>query len=193
MATRRKGSNAEAIREMVVGVDPGLHGAIALYRPAMMLGDKPHPDALLVWDMPTREVQASRNKFKTVLDLKGLSDLARTLVGVFGVKRVIIEQVSGMAGQGSGFSFGWNAAAAHMAFVAEGVEPETVTPSTWKKDCDVPADKKQAADCARLTFPDHHEKFRKPHGTKARAAKGVTVPANDRAEAALLAWWGVNC
>lgn len=168
----------------VVGVDPGGKGAFALYRP----GFAPASDGLLVWDMPVKQVQVSRNKFKEVVDLHGIYHLAAFLVDIIGAERVIIEKVGGMPGQGSGFTFGWNCGTVHMAFIAAGLEPEMVMPARWKKDSQVPADKKAALKCADLTFPEHKAKFRVPHKTQ----KAATVPRPDRAEAALIAHWGAH-
>lgn len=179
---------------IVVGVDPGLDGAIALYRPgiAPLLSfegvEVPRPE-LMLWDMPTHTVQAGKGKTKREVDIRELCALAIYLVGVYGAQRVIIEKVSGMPGQGSGFSFGWNTAAVMTAFIAAGAHPEQVTPAMWKKQCDVPADKKLATGCAELTFPNFKHLFHVPHKT---SKKGVMVPRHDRSEAALLAWWGVE-
>lgn len=195
MAIQR--NKAKANRDIVVGVDPGGKGALALYRPnAEPIMPPPGVDGapvpvpkLIVWDMPTREVQVTKNKFKTELDLDALHKLALLLVGSFGAQRVVIEKVGGMPGQGSGFTFGWNCGVVHMAFVAAGITPEIVSPGQWKKDAQVPADKREAVKCADATFPDYTGEFRRPHATQ----KGKLVVRSDRAEAALLAWWGVNC
>jgi hypothetical protein len=186
----------EAGHDIVLGVDPGGNGALALYRPnAAPIPGPPGtdimitPHKLMVWDMPTRKVQTTKNKFKVELDLRALSDLAKMLVDSYGVQRVVIEKVGGMPGQGSGFTFGWNCGVVHMAFVAHGLVPELVSPGQWKKDAQVPADKKQAVACADATFEEHRDLFRVPHATQ----KGKFVVRSDRAEAALIAWWGVNC
>lgn len=199
MAIQR--NKAKAGREIVVGVDPGGKGALALYRPNAEpitlqppAGSGLEPTTmqnpkLIVWDMPTREVQVTKNKFKTELDLDALHKLAALLVDSYGAQRVVIEKVGGMPGQGSGFTFGWNCGVVHMAFISCGITPEIVSPGQWKKDAQVPADKKEAVKCADATFPDYVGEFRRPHATQ----KGKLVVRPDRAEAALLAWWGVNC
>ena len=194
MAIQR--NKAKANREIVVGVDPGGKGALALYRPNAVPQPGPPgmdititPPKLIVWDMPTCEVQVTKNKFKTELDLDALHKLAALLVDSYGAQRVVIEKVGGMPGQGSGFTFGWNCGVVHMAFISCGITPEIVSPGQWKKDAQVPADKKEAVKCADATFPDYVGEFRRPHATQ----KGKSVVRSDRAEAALLAWWGVNC
>lgn len=195
MAVKRKTTDTK--HDIVVGVDPGGKGALALYRPnAEPLPPPPGLDVqplpmpkLMVWDMPMREEQTTKNAFKSVLDLTALHKLAALLVDSYGAQRVVIEKVGGMPGQGSGFTFGWNTGVVHMAFIACGVTPEIVSPGTWKKDAQVPADKKLAVNCADATFPDYVSEFRRPHATQ----KGKLVVRPDRAEAALLAWWGVNC
>jgi hypothetical protein len=181
--------------EAVVGIDPGLHGALVLYRPnppAVLLseggvvgGTEPH---LMVWDIPKAKVQKTLSKAMLEFDKQGIFDLARALVDVYGAQRVIIENVSGRAGQGSGFSFGFGVGLLHMAFVAAGAKPETVTPSVWKRDAKVPADKDKTTACADETFPDYKHLFRVPY--KNTPTKIVT--RHDRAEAALIAWWGVH-
>lgn len=194
MAIQR--NKTKAGREIVVGVDPGGKGALALFRPnAAPLPPPPGLDVtpapmpkLIVWDMPTRDVQVTKNKFKTELDLAGLHKLALLLVDSYGAQRIVIEKVGGMPGQGSGFTFGWNCGVVHMAFISAGITPEIVSPGQWKKDAQVPADKKEAVKCADATFEGYESEFRRPHATQ----KGKQVVRPDRAEAALLAWWGVH-
>lgn len=178
---------------VLVGVDPGLTGAIALYRPGIEAatgfdGKAVVPMELMVWDMPQRNVIKGRSKKSTPeIDIAALCALAVTIVVAYGAQRVIIEKVSGRPGQGSGFSFGWNTAAVAAAFIAAGMTPDWVTPAMWKRSIGVPDDKRLATQCAELTFPAYKNLFHVPHKT---SKKGVTVARHDRSEAALLAFWG---
>lgn len=179
---------------IVVGVDPGGKGAFALYRPGFYAPPAPPgmkraaAPQLMLWDMPTKKVQVSRNTEKTVVDLFALHALAQLLVGTMGAQRVIIEKVGGMPGQGSGFTFGWNTGIVHMAFIAAGIEPETLAPTRWKNEMKLDKDKNKSVFMADELFPAHVAEFRAPN----KAKKGAFVVRKDRAEAALIAYWGAT-
>jgi hypothetical protein len=50
---------------MILGIDPGLHGALALYRP--------EPGSLVITDMPIQTRRLSNRKIRTELDLAALA------------------------------------------------------------------------------------------------------------------------
>ena len=162
----------------VLGIDPGLNGALALYVSPNSLS---HAN-LLVWDMPTQQVTVNKSKRRRV-DLHALLGLLDE-IDMYGVTRCYVEQVSGMAGQGSGFDFGFAVGALHMALAAKGFQFELLTPGKWKKDLKVPKDKGEAVVRAKELFPGHHALF---HDYTA-STRGKARP--DRAEAAMIALWG---
>lgn len=162
---------------VILGIDPGLTGAMALYAGG---------DTLIIHDMPTRVI-----KKKTRLDLDALNECLAELVCDWHVDRVVIERVGAMPRQGltSAFQFGFVAGALHMGIAAYfGADICTVTtPQQWKFNVDLNADPKadrkarKAASRARAVelFPTHAEEFKR-------------VKDDGRAEAALIAWYGAK-
>lgn len=155
------------------GIDPGATGAVALYDEAA--------GRLLVVDMPAIVEEVGKSKRRRV-DPVGLGDLLDMARDVYGVEDWLVEQVGGMPGQGSGFQFGFGAGLIHMGLVDRGARFRKVTPGMWKKQLGVPKDKREAAARADVLFPAHRAQFRNDRGTV----------RPDRAEAALLAMWGVR-
>jgi hypothetical protein len=167
----------------IVGVDPGIGGAIAVWLPATQ--------TLALWDMPTRWQgvrkegggQAKRRRIdeQTLWAIiAGLKDR--------GVTIAVIEDVAGKGRQpgSSGFVFGYTAGLVYMACVAAGIRPELAHPATWKRFMSVPGkgvDGKKPDEIihrADQIFPNYGGYFRGPNGGK----------LHDRAEAALLAKFG---
>ncbi|TNC10859.1 hypothetical protein FF100_22165 [Methylobacterium terricola] len=105
--------------------------------------------------------------------------LAATLK-LYPLDLIVIEQVSARPGQGavSTFSFGHTAGAIGAVAALTGAEIQTVRPATWKRAMGLTAEK----DCSRdraieLSGQAEHFKLKRHH---------------DRAEAYLLAIWGMN-
>ena len=106
--------------QVVIGIDPGKSGAIAIYRP------KDH--VLTVWDAPL----LANPKGKTETDLHGLLYILRVLDGPV---MAVLEQASPRPGEGSvgAFSFGRGYGAIQMALAIHGHQVRMVTPSVWKR------------------------------------------------------------
>jgi crossover junction endodeoxyribonuclease RuvC len=109
-----------------MGVDPGLSGAIAVYRP----GD----GHVQCFDMPTYEIKGKRH-----VDLYGIARIVDTFH--LQIKLAVIEEVGARPGQGvsSMFKFGFNAGAAQMAVAANFIPMRTVGPGVWKRAMGLPA------------------------------------------------------
>lgn len=157
----------------VIGVDPGLSGALALYDPVN--------NTLDITDMPTNTFVVGKGKRERV-DQAVLLEYFE-LAKVLGVELVAIEQVAGRPGQSGMFAFGFSVGLIHMACTAARLPLTTPTPGKWKKVMGVAG---KTADNAGLimqraneTFPDHRNKFYGPQGGK----------RVDRAEAALIAMY----
>ena len=145
---------------MIVGIDPGISGAVAWVSDEGFL--------LSAMDMPTLVVHGKAKVNPHILT----SDLSFRKP-----KIVVIEEVGAMPGQGvtSMFNFGYSAGI--LAGVCAGLGIPTVffRPATWKRQAGVPADKGAARQMAQRLWPGSRAFDRvKDHG---------------RAEAALLARW----
>lgn len=118
--SRNKGA-AENVTA-VIGIDPGLTGAVAL-----LAGDQ----AVRVWDMPT--VTEGRGQAVCPALLADILAEARDLAGAR--PEVILERVAARPGQGvvSMFSFGRAAGIAEGVVGALGLPLKRVTPDTWKR------------------------------------------------------------
>lgn len=147
---------------MIIGIDPGLSGAIA------WVSEDGH--LIQVADMPTVEVNGKKKVSPQMLVamLQEHDDL---------IKLAAIEEVGAMPGQGvtSMFNFGYSAGI--LAGVCAGLRIPTTfyRPATWKRAAGVPADKGAARQMAQRLWP----------GCRAFDR----VKDDGRAEAALLARW----
>jgi Holliday junction resolvasome RuvABC endonuclease subunit len=149
----------------VLGVDPGLKGALAFVEPDGTL--------VAVYAMPTYRQQRSHGKFKTFIDEDALVDIVRT----HRPTEAWLEDVfsSSQMGVVSSFSFGEGKGILKGALRALGVELRYVHPSVWKRDLGCTADKNQTKARARRLFP-FQAKLLKSEG---------------KCEAALIALYGV--
>lgn len=148
---------------MILGVDPGMSGALAwVSRDGHLIETA---------DMPTIEVRGRRRMDAGTLVM---------MLATRQVDRVIVEGVSAMPGQGvaSTFAFGYAAGLIEGALSALNM-PFTVIPAAqWKRKAGVSADKGAARQMAQRLWPGSRDFRRaKDHG---------------RADAALLARWGAT-
>lgn len=153
----------------VIGIDPGISGAISVFsRFPSTLHD--------VIDMPTLEVDSGKTK-KRHISAAGLRDI----LVCYPTAHVVIEKVGAMPGQGvsSMFNFG------RSAGIIEGVvaalrNPHTyVTPATWTKGVGRAAGKDASRMRAMELFPDKAELFKR-------------AKDDGRADAALIAYWYIT-
>ena len=146
---------------MILGIDPGISGAIA------WVSDDGH--LIGVADMPTVEV-VGKKKVSPQMLVAMLEDYDD-------VKMVAIEDVHALPGQGvtSMFSFGYSAGI--LAGVCAGLRMPMsfYRPSVWKRAAGVPADKGAARQMAQRFWPGCRDFDR--------------VKDDGRAESALLARW----
>lgn len=146
---------------MILGIDPGLNGAIA------WVSDDGH--LIGVADMPTVEV-VGKKKVSPQMLVAMLEDYDD-------VKMVAIEDVHALPGQGvtSMFNFGYSAGI--LAGVCAGLRMPMsfYRPAVWKRAAGVPADKGAARQMAQRFWPGCRDFDR--------------AKDDGRAEAALLARW----
>lgn len=153
---------------LFIGIDPGLHGAIACYEPDREL--------LHTTDIPTHELTVN-GKQRLQIDKH---QLARILC-IDRPARAFVEDVHSMPEQGvaSSFSFGFVAGCIQQAVVDAGFELVLVQPQVWKRRFNVKADKDAARARASELLPAHaHLWPLKKH--------------HNRAEAALIALYGAR-
>jgi Holliday junction resolvasome RuvABC endonuclease subunit len=126
-----------------LGIDPGLHGALALVSSA--------GDLLAAYRMPTYRQQRSRGKFKTFVDEAALAKIFEE----HAPDEVWIEDVfsSSQMGVVSSFSFGEGKGILKGICGARGLEINYVSPSVWKRDIGVSADKQSSRLRAKALFP----------------------------------------
>lgn len=154
---------------LILGVDPGLSGACALY--------STESNGLLeVFDMPTIDAGAGS---KRVLDESTLA----WRIDAFAkrIKHAYVERVGAMPGQGvtSMFSFGTSYGIVRGVIAANFIPITLVAPAKWKKALGVPAEKDGARARASQLMP---------------ASSPLWARAKDdgRAEAALIALYGAT-
>ena len=154
----------------IIGIDPGAGGAVAILERS---GELVH-----VFDMPSVEV-ISGGKAKRRVSPEMLAAELR-LYNVHGTC-AYIEQVGAMPGQGvsSMFAFGEAFGLAKGVLAGLGIPVQTVTPSKWKKALSLNAGKDGARAKAAALWPNQAGEFRR-------------VKDDGKAEAALIAHWGLN-
>lgn len=150
----------------VVGIDPGIDGAIALF----------DGKNLLVEDIPNLEVKVAK-KFKKAINFSALSELFHLIFA--GADHAFLEQVGAMPGQGvtSMFNFGKTAGALEMALSMSGLPYTLIAPVKWKSELGLNSSGTRSLQRANQIFPSFPHFFKR-------------VKDHNRAEAALLAWYG---
>lgn len=160
---------------MIIGIDPGINGAIAYYDPAL---NYLRVDRLpLLWRMVGKK---KRHEVDIKEFFTRLKDCPVT------IDTIICEEPHAMPGAGtvSQFAFGSTCGAIRAALTCvttiRTVERLLyVDPSAWKTAVHCPSDKHRARALAQQTFPDYAHHF-------------TAVSSDGMAEAALMAWYAAN-
>jgi crossover junction endodeoxyribonuclease RuvC len=143
---------------LILGIDPGLSGALAFYDPKANAVTEIH-------DMPTLEIKGKKR-----LELYQMSTLVEKLARE--IKMAFIEDVGAMPGQGvtSMFRFGF-AAGAIQGVIASFMVPMTlVRPGVWKGAMGLSHDKDASRARASQLFPrESHRWARKMDDGRAEA------------------------
>jgi crossover junction endodeoxyribonuclease RuvC len=154
---------------IILGIDPGLSGAIAIYNI--------YTEELVVMDMPT--VEMTRNgKHKREVSPALVADV----IAGKGAVRAYMERVSAMPGQGvsSMFSFGRSAGVVEGVLAAYEIPVTLVTPQAWMKAMGVRAGKDGSRERAMQLFPAYSTLFARKKD-------------DGRSDAALIAKYGATC
>lgn len=151
----------------IVGIDPGVSGAVSLIEDGKLIS---------VDDLPVVEVVVSKKKRRSIAPV-----LLFDLMAKLKPDLVILESVGVRSGEGAvgAFSFGRTFGVIEGIIAAQKIPCEYVTPATWKKAVGVPADKTVVRNYAMQLFPEF-------------AAKFARVKDDGRAEACLIALYGVR-
>lgn len=157
---------------MIIGLDPGLSGGVALMTDEGKL--------LEVYAMPVTEKSELRFNFKSEVDGRQLFNIIRGEHWGWGEgQSAFIEKVSAAPSQGvvSMFTFGQAYGTALGVLQALGFEVHKVSPSVWKTSMGLSRDKAQSLKMASKLWPefDHVWRLKKNDGL---------------AEAALIAEYG---
>ena len=154
---------------LIVGIDPGITGAVAAVTPS----------GALQWvvDMPIRDA-GKRARKANEIDGASLARLLRVYVADIG--EVWIEEVSAMPGQGVSSMFGLGDSRGCIRGVIEalGLSTQRVHPRAWKRSLGLDSDKDASRALAIRLYP----------GCEALARK----KDHNRAEAILLARYGAQ-
>lgn len=166
---------------IVLGIDPGLNGALCLY------GD----GVFQVHDMPVYAMTVNK-KTRNRVDMLALADLIDSF-SVIGVDLAVMEAVGGRPKQSASaaFVFGYSVGLIAMGLMNARIPIETVTPQVWKKIMKMPGKVAKPAAAKKASeaqikarghelFPQHRTAFEGLRG-------GVKL---DRIEAAALAAFG---
>ncbi len=151
----------------IIGIDPGLLGAVAV-----LTGT----DSLAVFDMPTMTVERN-GKAKRQVSASELAEI------IYIMKNddchVYCERVGAMAGQGvtSVFSFGRSFGMIEGILAAFKLPVTYVAPATWVKAVGRGQGKDASRARAMELFPNNQTDFKR-------------VKDDGRADAALIAYWG---
>ena len=164
--------------EMIVGIDPGLSGAVA----AIHLPEQGVRCDVAVWDIPTKQKKEGRQRMVVrrmvdAVELVTIFEQIEAKVGRHETTTVVMEQVTSGSGQGvsSVFSLGDTFGTLRGVCAALGMNLVLVMPRIWKTYWDLSEDKNASLDLARAKFGDIAELKRKKD--------------HNRAEAILIALW----
>lgn len=159
---------------LVVGIDPGVSGAAAVY-------DGEAKRLLAVYPLPNYSIQIGSSK-RTRLDVPALEALFDTFK-MLGVQLIGIEDVSGgnfggrKQSAAGAFQFGYTFGLLAMAAQRTGIDWTTASPAVWKPLEKVPREERGIIAKADADFPDFKAHWHGPKGGS----------LHDRAEAAFLA------
>lgn len=157
---------------IIIGIDPGLSGAIAFFDTT--------GGTLTLADMPVVSVKRN-NKLKNEVSPAGLVDVIKTQVIGLTTHKAFIERVGAMPGQGvsSVFSFGRSLGIVEGVVASFGISTTITPPQTWQKAVGVRGGKDGSRARAMELYPAYANLFARKKD-------------DGRADAALIAWYGAT-
>lgn len=157
---------------VVLGIDPGISGAIACIIDGELLD---------VEDMPTFTEKRGKRNVTTVSPLGVATILQDFAVAALATPSVVVERVHATPQMGvtSSFAFGDGYGVLRGVVAALRYPVRFVEPSVWKKAAGLTADKGGSRRLAAERWPEQADLFKR-------------VKDEGRAEAALIAAWGLD-
>lgn len=157
-------------RNLILGVDPGALGAMALY----CLDTKKLIEVRGFANRIITKKNGSKSRRINLEEVALFLDMNRDLI-----RAALIEEVGSRPGEGSvsSFSFGFNTGVIHGLVASHLIPITTVLPTIWKMNMGLTSNKKVSLDKAKALFPEHINQFLK-------------IKDEGKAEAALLAKYG---
>ena len=151
----------------VIGIDPGLSGAIAIIKKG----------TLSVFDMPTLEYQIAGKKKRREINIAELNRIIRAS----GADHAFVEAVAGMPGMGGTqmFAFGQSYGMLKAVLTLSLTPYDLVSPQKWKNYYGLSKDKDKSRKLAAEKFPQRSNMFARKKD-------------DGRAEAALIALYGLE-
>ena len=153
---------------IILGIDPGLSGALALYDTS--------EQTVEVFDMPVLELVRNGKK-KGEVSAQALANLLAATT----IKAAFVERVNAMPGQGvtSVFSFGRSTGIVEGILAAYDIPTTLVTPQAWQKAVGQRAGKDGSRERAMQLFPAQADLFQRKKD-------------DGRSDAALIAYYGAK-
>lgn len=150
--------NSPSPRDLLIAVDPGLTGAIAVVGKTGEL--------IAVADMPTVSSKTGKRK----VDAFGLTVFMESFAAR--VALVVIEDVGPGTKEGrvGVFSFGFSTGVVHGVCGALMLPVHLMKPAVWKMALGLTRDKNLSVEMARKQYPKHADKFVRSKDGRAEAA-----------------------
>jgi len=155
---------------MIIGVDPGLSGGVAVVRV-----DGSRVDIVTCFHIPVFGKDAKRR-----VDVSEITRRVRAAVGGSSIDLCCIERAQAMPEQGasSGFNYGRAVGALEACMILLGAPVEIIESSSWKRTHELlRTTKEDSRQRAIMLFGSEHFQLKKDHNV---------------AEAALIAWHGAK-
>ena len=152
------------MKPIILGIDPGLHGALAFVQ---LVAGTPRVE---VFDMPIVARQVN-NVSRSRIDKPALVDLIANRIHT--LRRVVIEDVHALPKDGpvQAFTFGYANGLIKGMLTAYNVAVQMIAPADWKKPFGLSSDKNRSRLVASRFFPkDDAQWSRKMDDGRAEAA-----------------------
>lgn len=136
----------------ILGIDPGMGGALAMYAPNK---------TPIVWDIP-KSVDSG-------IDPIALADLIARIHLTYPGVTAVVERVSSMPRQSGAFAFGLSTGIIHGCLASAGIPFELVSPAVWKAKMGLTKfptetyaqNKTRARALATQLFPERAKEFKR--------------------------------
>ena len=166
----------------VMGADPGNTGAVAIIQATPTLNDNTYRILAMI-DMPTYKISTRSRKcgYKTRLDVFDLVHQLEIMANTHEVALCALESPAARPKQGlsSTFDFGRSCGQVHGVIASQHIPVVPVKPNVWKPSLGLTQNKRDSIKFANQLFP-------------CDKARWALVKHNDRAEAALLAYYAIR-